>query len=432
MRAARWSSLNRFSSWSGSLSSRSRSSSSSSCRSTSTWLRRARLTNIALTLRRISACSTATLTALRCTATNASASSPISSSERTTAGGTSISGTAPRTARSRSQGVGQLHLRDPQRLAAQQPHGPGDGPADQPARSAGRPAAPATTPPTTSSVSRSWPRAGRRRPGCTASSSTAASTLAQQVLPLLAGRPPLLGAGSTAGAAAPVGRVLLLQSGWPTTNAGSTVRPVVAARSGRRWPPPGTRPARSSCWARRSVRCDLVVQAVPAGAGGGVELAADPRGQLLDPGELDVAQHRVGELRLVVAGRGLGQQVEQRVDGPVVVAEDGVAAEHRRRHRRPDVDDLVVRLQHLGRRRPARRRRRRRAARPPPRRSRHRPGRWRSAAASARRSRRPGRRRRRTRAARASSPAVRSRSCWSSVHQRGDLPADADLLRRSR
>ena len=51
MRVARWSSRNSLASWSGSSSPRSIASSSLSCRSTSVWLRRARLTNIALTLR---------------------------------------------------------------------------------------------------------------------------------------------------------------------------------------------------------------------------------------------------------------------------------------------------------------------------------------------------------------------------------------------
>src|SRR6266540_2727066 len=95
MRVARWSSLNRTASWSGSVSPASSPSSSSSCRSTRLWLRRARLTNIALTARRIRACSAARRTALWCTATNACATSPISSSLPT-----AVVGISPGSARS--------------------------------------------------------------------------------------------------------------------------------------------------------------------------------------------------------------------------------------------------------------------------------------------------------------------------------------------
>ncbi len=265
----------------------------------------------------------------------------------------------------------------------------------------------ATTPPTTSRVVRSWPPLASS--ACrTASSSTPRLDLPQQLLALLAGRPPLLRRAAPraprrrwAGSAPPAGW-RTKSSGSPTSRrTGGSGRSVAATRNA---------PSAVSCWARRSVRSTWSSGAVPAGAGSGVELGPDPRGQLLDPGQLDVAQHRVGQLRPVLTRRRLGEQIEQRVDGPVVVAQDGVVAEHRRRHRRPDVDHLVVRLQRPRSRRPARTRRRRPAARPPgagPRR----PGRWRTATAAGRRPRRPGRRR--PRRSSPSSPAERSRSCWS-------------------
>ncbi|MCF0096860.1 hypothetical protein B0E54_05728 [Micromonospora sp. MH99] len=174
IRAARWSSLNRLSSWSGSLSSRSRSSSSSSWRSTSTWLRRARLTNIALTLRRIDACSTATVTALRCTATNASASSPISSSERTTAGATSMLGTPPVTVRSRSSASGSstCAIRSAWLRSSRIDRATDRPTSNEISRATSRTA---TTPPTTSRVARNWPLLASSA-WRTASSSTPAST----------------------------------------------------------------------------------------------------------------------------------------------------------------------------------------------------------------------------------------------------------------
>ena len=261
--------MNRFSSWSGSLSSRSRSSSSSSCRSTSTWLRRARLTNIALTLRRISACSTATLTALRCTATNASASSPISSSERTTAGGTSIPVTRLSDGAQPVQRVGQLDLRDPQRLAAQQPHATGRWNGRSAARSAPRPAAPrrCRRPPAgCRAAARRWPR----RPGVRRR--RAPRSRAGAAAPAAAGWPP-----TTAPRTAPPARRRRRAgssppAGWPPRTPGSTevwsYRRIWSAVAATR-----NAPSAVSCWARRSVRATWSSSAVPAGAGGRVELA---------------------------------------------------------------------------------------------------------------------------------------------------------------
>src|SRR6266540_5030839 len=83
IRVARWSSWNRFSRLSGSCSPPSSVSISRSCRSTRLWVRRDRLTNIVLTLRRSSACSPACRTASRCTLSNACATSPTSSREPT-------------------------------------------------------------------------------------------------------------------------------------------------------------------------------------------------------------------------------------------------------------------------------------------------------------------------------------------------------------
>ena len=90
MRVARWSSLKRLASWSGSCSPVSSSSISFSCRSTRPWLRRDRLTNIALTFERRAACSVASRTASRCSWSKVIATSPISSRESIGIGSTSI------------------------------------------------------------------------------------------------------------------------------------------------------------------------------------------------------------------------------------------------------------------------------------------------------------------------------------------------------
>ena len=91
IRVARWSSSNRLASWSGSCSSRSSRSIRDSWRSTRTWLRRARLTKIALTLSRNTACSAASRTAWPCTTSNERATSPISSAVNTGTGSTASS-----------------------------------------------------------------------------------------------------------------------------------------------------------------------------------------------------------------------------------------------------------------------------------------------------------------------------------------------------
>ena len=89
MRVARWSSLNRFASWSGSCSPVSSSSISLSWRSTRPCDRRERLTNMSLTLRRRPACSLASSTARWCSWSKVLATSPISSRESIPMGSTS-------------------------------------------------------------------------------------------------------------------------------------------------------------------------------------------------------------------------------------------------------------------------------------------------------------------------------------------------------
>ena len=79
IRVARWSSLKRLSRTSGSSSRASIVSSCESWRPSSTWLRRATLTNISAMLARSAACSLATCTVTSLTVLNASASRPISS-----------------------------------------------------------------------------------------------------------------------------------------------------------------------------------------------------------------------------------------------------------------------------------------------------------------------------------------------------------------
>ncbi|CAM4343217.1 hypothetical protein NORO109296_25855 [Nocardiopsis rhodophaea] len=88
IRVARWSSENRSDSRSESCSLCSRPSMSRSCRSTSVWLRRDRLTNIALTLLRRAASSEARRSATRWTSSKERATSPISSSVPTSMGAT--------------------------------------------------------------------------------------------------------------------------------------------------------------------------------------------------------------------------------------------------------------------------------------------------------------------------------------------------------
>ncbi len=91
IRVARWSSLKRLASWSGSASRLSSSEMSDSWRWMRPWLRRERLVNIALMLPRRRACSAARRTASLCTMSKAWATWPISSAESTPTGSTATS-----------------------------------------------------------------------------------------------------------------------------------------------------------------------------------------------------------------------------------------------------------------------------------------------------------------------------------------------------
>ncbi len=91
MRVARWSSLKRLASWSGSASRLSSSEMSDSWRWMRPWLRRERLVNIALMFPRRRACSAARRTASLCTMSKACATWPISSAESTATGSTVVS-----------------------------------------------------------------------------------------------------------------------------------------------------------------------------------------------------------------------------------------------------------------------------------------------------------------------------------------------------
>ncbi|PSK66592.1 hypothetical protein B0E53_01471 [Micromonospora sp. MH33] len=241
------------------------------------------------------------------------------------------------------EGVRQLHLRDPQRLAAQQPHRAGHRPANQQRDQHGHQEH--------ADDAADHQQGVPQLPGAGVVGlaygvvEDLALELAEQFLPLVAGRPPLR-RGQQRRLGGPAGQGLLLQPGGRDER--RIHRGLVVAADlvgGRRHP---ERAQRGELLRPQVGQGDLVVHLVPAGSGGGVELGADPRGQLLDPGELHVPQHRVGQRPLVVARRRLGEQVEQGRDGPVVVAQHGVAGEHRRWHGGADVDDLVVRLQHLG------------------------------------------------------------------------------------
>ena len=95
IRVARWSSEKSRSRTSGSSSVASIWSSAFSCRPSSTWLRRATLTNISAMLARSAACSLATRTVTWLTVLNASARRPISSADSTSIGSTVTPGPSP-------------------------------------------------------------------------------------------------------------------------------------------------------------------------------------------------------------------------------------------------------------------------------------------------------------------------------------------------
>ena len=124
MRVARWSSLNRLASWSGSCSPVSSSSISLSCRSTRPCDRRDRLTNIALTLFRRAACSVASRTASRCSWSNVVATSPISSRESMGIGSTSIGTGAVSVRRSRAMASGSRFSATSRALVCSRRSGP--------------------------------------------------------------------------------------------------------------------------------------------------------------------------------------------------------------------------------------------------------------------------------------------------------------------
>jgi hypothetical protein len=241
------------------------------------------------------------------------------------------------------EGHRQLDLGDAQRLTAQQPHRPGERAPDQQRDQHGDQEHRQDAADHQQGVPQ-LPRAGVVGLVC-GGVDDLAGQLVQQRLPLLAGRPPLRRRQRCRLGAA-VGQRLLLQF-----RGGHELRIprqfVVAADllGGRRDP---ERAQRGELLGPQVGQGDLVVGVVPAGPGGRVELGADPGGQLLHPGQLHVAEHGLGERGLVIAGRGLGEQVEQGRDGPVIVAQDGLAAHHRGRDRGPELRHLVVRLQDLG------------------------------------------------------------------------------------
>jgi hypothetical protein len=103
IRVARWSSLKRLASWSGSCSEFSSSSISRSWRWTSDWERRERLTNIELTFARSIACSEASRTACWWTSSKDRATSPISSEEVIGIGSTRLLASAVAASASRSR-----------------------------------------------------------------------------------------------------------------------------------------------------------------------------------------------------------------------------------------------------------------------------------------------------------------------------------------